>query len=397
MTTTPPPARAEKTALHEIVFAVFLAMIVAVAEVYPRNFSDSLLAGLLAILVLNLGFFLRGRRTPPGRRLVQSHLVLNCFAIYFVVLGSGRRDSMFWVAFLLPVLSAAVSEQTSPWPYVVLNSFLLGSQYFPNIDKYSAAEWAMKVGTLAFAAAVTRRGYLSERDLRERIEAKRLHLEYLAVKMLQEQRPIQAEGDLRERVEKRLRLLENPLAVLQDSARLVELSAPGALSDIKRIEACHRLIKSLTQDLWDILYHDEFWIEKGSFESVYRDVLAELKYPLAVKEIKFLEAIEPDLPTIPFSRAHLHQLLHTILSRAALNASHGDLFDVQIRIAGLGEDPYLEALLKHPGLGDVFSLGQLRRIAERHGGWLNLDYMTQAVRYTLALPLRQGIRLDPPA
>jgi hypothetical protein len=397
MTTTPPPVRVEKTALHEIVFAVFLAMIVAVAEVYPRNFSDALLAGLLAVFVLNLGYFLRGRKTPPGQRCTNCYLVLNCIAIFVVVLGSGGRDSMFWVAFLLPVLSAAVSDNSSPWPFVVLNSFLIGALYLPYHDAYSAAEWAMKVGTFAFAGAVTRRGYLSERDLRERIEAKRLHLEYLAVKMLQEQRPIQADGDLRERVEKRLRLLENPLAVLQDSARLVELSAPGALSDIKRIEACHRLIKSLTQDLWDILYHDEFWIEKGSFESVYRDVLAELKYPLAVKEIKFLEAFEPDLPPIPFSRAHLQQLLHSILSRAALNAAHGDLFDVQVRIAGLGEDPYLEAVLKHPGLGDVFSLAQLQRIAERHGGWLSLDYLTQAVRYTLALPLRQGIRLEPPA
>jgi hypothetical protein len=381
--------------LHEIVFAVFFATVAAVTEFYPGGYSLRFLLGLLAIFVLNLAYFLYRKRRETDKSLVRAYLTFNSLAIFLVVTASRGRESPYWVAFLLPVLAAAVSDKASPWPFVALDGAFLATLYGIHVDAYDVVEWAMKVSTLTFAAAVTRRTYLNEHSLRSALEEKRLHLEYLALKMLQEQRPIQTEGDLRDQVERRLRLLENPLSVLQDSARLVEAAAPEALADVKRIEACHRLIKSLTQDLFDILYHDEFWIEKIAFEEVYRKVLHDLRYPLAVKEVRFLETIEPELPTLPISRSHIEQLLHTIFGRAVLAAAHRDLFEIQVRMAGLSEEPYLEVMIVHPGLSDVFSLNHLRGISERHGGWLQLDYLTRAVRYTLALPLRQGAKLNP--
>ncbi|MFH1573815.1 MAG: hypothetical protein ABIG68_07505, partial [Acidobacteriota bacterium] len=333
-----------------------------------------------------------------GSRGFNLYFAGNLLAVYAVVRETGGRDSMFWPAFFLPVLSASLARNgEKPWRAVALSGGLLGVSYLsPAPEIFGALEWCVKVATLAFAAAVTHRTSAREFSVRRSVEEKRFHLEYLAMRMIQEHQPIETKGDIREQIETRVRMLENPLSILEDSTRLVRMVNPDSQADIKRIEACQKIIRAITQDLFDIVHHDEFWKEPCSFEEIYRKVLTDLRYPLAVKEIRWVEMIDPCLPQIPMSRPHIEQFLQSVIGDAALTSGHRETFTAEANIAGVNEEPYMEFIFQHPGLANAVALPQLKRIAERHGGWLRLEYRTRTVRLILALPLYASGRLQPP-
>lgn len=254
------PAAVDPNALQyqEILFSLVMSVVAVLARGNPLVLFPDILWAFAALLAFNLSYHrLLRRRGGAVAPLVS--MAVNV-ALCSLVLGlSGGDRSSFWPLYLLPIFTACLHLQrrhvlgACAAAGAFLACFYL--EAFWENRRWEACEFLIKLGVLAFAAAVTAQLSFKERAQRLDLAASRERIEALA-RSLERRTADELSALTKQSLDQLIpgiaHALNNPLGIIFGSVDLLLRDAPaGSLrrQDLERILSAARRCAQLGQDL----------------------------------------------------------------------------------------------------------------------------------------------------
>jgi signal transduction histidine kinase len=253
-------AAVDPNALHyqEILFSLVMSVVAVLSRDNPQVVYPEILWAFVTMLVFNF-FYHRLLKSRSGVVVPLVSMSVNVALISLVLGLSGGDQSSFWPLYLLPVFTACLHlERRHVLGVCAAAGAFLAYFYieaFWSFARWQACEFSIKLGVIAFAAAVTARLSFNERSQRLILAASRERVEALA-KSLERRTAADLLALRRESLNSLVpgiaHAINNPLAVILGSVELMLKDAPeGSLrrQDLERVHAAARRCAAVTEDL----------------------------------------------------------------------------------------------------------------------------------------------------
>ncbi len=250
----------DPNALHyqEILFSLVMSVVAVLSRDNPQVHYPDILWAFATMLAFNFSYH-RLLKSRAGAVVPLISMSVNVALISLVVGLSGGDLSSFWPLYLLPVFTACLHlERRHVLGVCVAAGAFLACFYieaFWSFARWQACEFAIKLGVLAFSAAVTARLSFKERSQRQSLAASRERIEALA-RSLERRTATDLLALRRESLHSLVpgiaHALNNPLAVILGSVELMLKDEPdGSLrrQDLQRVYTAARRCASVTDDL----------------------------------------------------------------------------------------------------------------------------------------------------
>lgn len=396
-------------------FAIMMALAAYLSRENPLFTYPGILWAFLAFFLSNyLNFSVLPERMSEDRRASLS-AGLNVGSILAIVALSGGKDSHFWVMYLLPIFSAAMTLEKRGVARV-LGGVLLAvcasySRALRELLWLELVEMLIKALALAAAAAVTARFAFSERRARRQLSEEM-------------SRTARERSETRERMQHLDRLatmgtliasitheLKGPLAAILGAAELGSADASISEDGAKVLSIIERSGKRCQKTISDMLA----FARKDQVKRAPTDLNRLLQRCLELKrfewvggDISAVESLDPVLPKVTVSESEIQQVVFNLLNNAeqAIRAQPEPRGRIEVRSEvrgggvrlsveddGPGIPPGVaervwEAFFttKPAGLGTGLGLSISRSIVESHGG--KLDFETAPGRTAFHIDLK---------
>lgn len=253
-------AAIDPNALHyqEILFSLVMGVVALLSRGNPLVSHPDILWAFAAMLAFNLSYH-RLLRAGSGKIVPLVSMAVNVALISAVLRFSGGEQSSFWPLYLLPAFTACLHlERRHVYGAFAAAAGFLACFYleaFWSARVWSACEFLIKLGVLAFSAAVTAQLSFKERQhrlqvalARERIDALARSLERRSAADLQAMKKRSIESI----VPALAHALNNPLAVVMGTVELMLREMPGdspLRPDLERIRSAARRCAQFGDDL----------------------------------------------------------------------------------------------------------------------------------------------------
>lgn len=400
-------------------FAIMMALAAYLGRENPLFTYPGILWAFLAFFVFNyLNFSLLPERLSEERRAALG-AGLNIAAIAAIVALSGGRGSNFWVMYLLPIFSAAMTLDKRGVG-IVLGAVLLAvsASYLGSMRSLlwlEIVEMLIKSLALTAAAAVTSRFAFSERRTRLQLA------EELS-------RTARERSETRERMQHLDRLatmgtliasitheLRGPLAAILGA---VEVGAESASEDesvaqvLSIVQRSAKRCQKTITDMLDFSRKDAVKREPADLNLLLKRCLELKRFDWIGGDIEVVESLAADLPKAVVSESELQQVVFNLLNNAeqAIRAQSVPRGRIEVRserrvggvrLSVVDDGPGIppaaakrvwEAFFttKPAGQGTGLGLSISRSIVESHGGKLDFETAPGRTAFSIDLKLDAG-------
>lgn len=398
----------------DIGFAIVMCLAAILGRENPRFVYPYILWSFLAFFAFNLANFkYLNKRLDAAARLrlaVGGNIVL----LSLVLLFSGGRESYFWVMYLLPVFTGALSFEgkgaLTPAGIVLGVLTLFHSEGLSRGSLPELIAWATKAATIGTSAVVVRRVAARDRESRRRL-------------LEEQQRIAQERSQMRDRMQHMDRLatlgtltasitheLNTPLTSILGFTELglaqgKDDDSRDLLVRVRRnAENCRRIISDM------LAFARSRKAPRGpsDLNALVGDCVKLKKVDWALGSTAVQEEYGAGLPQVTVCGPELQQVVFNLLSNAYQAIQGAGIQEGLIKVRTAGEDgqalisvsdngpgvpPELLARLGEPFLttkaeGTGLGLSISRQIVEAHGGKLEASSRPgEGTSFTIRLPI----------
>lgn len=385
-----------------IAFALVMALAAYLGRadenfVYPQvfwSFFAFLVFGLVSISFLS--------KRLERRRWSVLYTAGNAFLISVIVLYSGGDQSYFWVMYLLPIFSAALSfERRGVLAVTASVCAVLAAFYAPALRDLAWSEifeMVVKVSTLIAAASVTARAAQGERRARGLLDEERESAarERLALQeKLQHMDRLSTLGTLTASITHEL---NGPIAVILGYAEVVDTGMVDASKMgfcVERIKTSALRCKRVIEDMLAYSRGQKSEKKPADVNALVHKCVDLRRYEWLSTGVEVAESFDPLLPKVALSSSEFQQVVFNLLSNAvqAIRSKSEPKGRIRVRTEARGRsvrivieddgpgippeilpkiwEPFFTT--KPPGEGTGLGLSICRRIVEDHQGMLSVD------------------------
>ncbi len=411
------PERAETEGFsrsnYEVLFSVFM---VALAYLYRRNpliaYPDILYL-FMSLLAANFVFNrIFSERSRVSIWLVDAMLASNLFIITAILSRSGGHLSYFWVLYLLPIFTAAL---TGRLPEVAVTTALcvlgLGalSAAAARADTAQMFAFFVKSSVFFFSVLVTYRAAMSRRRLETEVSFKRFQVEKLIAAASESEYKAQTDASAAEVGRMTASLLHdigNVISIILLSAEIMVTEEKPTPEDARRVQQAAKMAKSIIDGSLALIKGARYEFRAEPLKTPMENAAAIFTRQARCKNVRLSVSVEEGLPNVRISAPHIERVfinaivnslsLLTPGSAIVLRAVRaGETVRVSIEDDGPGFPPdMLErgiaafATTRGEKGGTGLGLFNSKEIVEKHGGSLsirNCQPRGAAVDFTLPI------------
>ena len=382
---------------YEMLFSIFM---VALAYLYRENSMlefPAVLYLFMSLLAANFAFNrLFSERAKVSLWLVDAMLLSNIGVIAAILAKSGGHLSFFWVLFLLPVFTAALTgRRLEVFVTVALCLLTLGALSWRAawIETAQMFSLFVKAAVFLFSAFITYRTSLARRRLETEMSFKRFQVEKLLASAAERDTKIQGDQTAAEVGRMTASLLHdigNVLAIVLMSAEIMVRDEKPDIKDARRVEQAARMGRSIITGALALIKGARYEFRQASLKEPLENAVAIFARQARGKGVAVTVTLEEGLPDLKLSAPHIQRVLINALTNslsflneggtiavAAVRA--GDAVRVTIEDNGPGFPPELLAAgikafgttRKEKG-GTGLGLFNSKEIVEKHGGELSI-------------------------
>ena len=397
----PVPLEREKTAdfsrsNYEVIFSVFMVALAYFYRYNPLISYPEALYLFMSLLAANFAFnriFLESRNVSLW--LVDVMLASNIGIITAILAKSGGHLSYFWVLYLLPIFTGALTGRipedagSAALCVLALATFSADAMRSETVQLLS---FLVKFAVFIFSAFVIYRSTLARRLVEDEIARKRTQVEKLLAEV--------SRRDLHDREERGaaevglmaglLHDLGNVISVIQLSAEVMAQEDPPDRNDARRVERAASAARSIINGALALVKGDGYDLRPMHIKVPAGNAAAIFMAQARGKGVTIKLEIEEDLPKVKISSVHIQRVFMNALANSLSFLKEGGGITVKASRAGSAvlaaiEDDgpgFPEAVLelgirafgstrKENG-GTGLGLFNAKEIIEEHGGKLSL-------------------------
>jgi len=382
---------------YEVLFSVFM---VALAYFYRQNPLISypeVLYLFMSLLAANFAFNrIFSERSKVSLWLVDAMLLSNVGVITAILFKSGGHLSSFWVLYLLPIFTAAL---TGRLPEVAVTTSLcvlaLGA-LTPAAARADTAQmfaFFVKSSVFIFSVLVTYRASLTRRRLESEMSFKRFQVEKLMAAASESDSKARLDASVVEVGRMSASLLHdigNMISIILVSAEIMVQDETPDPRDARRVEQAALMTKSILNGALSLIKGARYEFRTESLKSPMENAVAIFTRQAQGKGVKITVSVEEGLPDLKISAPHIQRVVINAIANSlsflnpggtiTLTAVRGgDIVRVLIEDDGPGFPPeilkrgisVLGTTRKEAG-GTGLGLFSSKEIAEKHGGKLSI-------------------------
>lgn len=382
---------------YEVLFSVFM---VALAYLYRENpliAYPAVLFLFMSLLAVNFAFNrIFAEKMKVSLWLVDIMLLSNIGVIAAILSKSGGHLSFFWVLFLLPIFTAALTgslpEVAGATALCLLTLGALSADAL-RLDTAQMFAFFIKASVFVFSAFITFRTSLAKQRLETEVAFKRFQVEKLLATVSERDSKAQSEASAAEVGRMTASLLHdigNVITIILLTAEIMVQDEAPSPKDAKRLEQAAKMGKSIIDGALAIIKGARYQFRSAPIKEPMENAAAMFARQAKGKEVKILISAEEGLPELNLSVPHIQRVFingitnalsflkqgGTITLRAALA---GEEVLVSIEDDGPGFPPaLLESGIKQFGTtrkengGTGLGLFTSKEIVEKHGGKLSI-------------------------
>ena len=382
---------------YEVLFSVFM---VALAFVYRQNPLISYPAVLylfMSLLAANFAFNrIFSERSKVSLWLVDAMLLSNVVIITAIIFRSGGHLSSFWVLYLLPIFTAALTGRlpevaaTTTLSVLALGALSMGPARAETAEMFA---FIVKCSVFLFSVFVTYRATLSRRRLETEMSFKRFQVEKLMTAAAELDSKAQTDASVIEVGRMTASLLHdigNVVTIILLSAEMMVKDETPGIMDARRVEQAAKMAKSIINGALALIRGARYEFRTESLKEPMENAAAIFTRQARGKSVTLAISLEDGLPKVKISVPHIQRVfINTIANSISFLKPGGTITlkavragaEVRVSVAddGPGFPPEmlkrgiaaLSTTRKEEG-GTGLGLYSSKEIVEKHGGELTI-------------------------
>lgn len=382
---------------YEVVFSVFMVILAYFYRGSPLLVYPGVLYLFMSLLAANFAFNrILAERRKASLWLVDGMLLANVLIITAILAFSGGNQSYFWVLFLLPIFTAALTGRIAEVTGCAAACILaLGCLSYRALFLETAQLFAffVKSAVFMFSAFVIYRPALAKRRLEAEITFKRFQVEQLLASATVRDEQTAADASAAEVGRMSASLLHdigNVITIILMSAEIMVRDEQPSKADADRVLQASRMAKSIVDGSLALIKGARYNFVQADIEEPLQNAVALFVRQARAKRVKLGLTVEPGLPVLKISVPHIQRvIINTIVNSLSFlekggtidvrAARSGDGVLVTVADNGPGFPPaMLETGIKALGTtrknagGSGLGLYNSKEIVEKHGGTLSI-------------------------
>lgn len=382
---------------YEVLFSIFM---VALAYLYRQNpliEFPGVLYLFMSLLAANFAFNrIFSDKKTVSLWTVDAMLASNLCIITAIISKSGNHLSYFWVLYLLPIFTAALTgnlvEVSATAFFCVLATGVLSAGAIRS-DTAQMFAFFVKSSVFLFSAFVTFRTAMSKRRLENEVSAKRFQVERLIAAASESESKAQTEASAAEVGRMTASLLHdigNVISIIMLSAEIMVGEETPSQKDARRVQQAARMAKSIIDGALALIKGARYEFRSEPLDPPMENAAAIFTRQARGKGVKIEVNAEPGLPKVKISAPHIQRVfINTIINSLAFLESggtitlkarkDGEMVRITIEDDGPGFPP---SVLEH-GIsafattrkekgGTGLGLFNSKEIVEKHGGTISI-------------------------
>jgi signal transduction histidine kinase len=398
---------------YEMLFSVFM---VALAYLYRRNpliAYPEILYLFMSLLAANFVFNrIFSERSRVSLWLVDAMLASNLFIITAIISKSGGHLSYFWVLYLLPIFTAALTgrllEVAATTSICVLALGTL-SAAAARADTAQMFAFCVKSSVFLFSVFVTYRAAISRRRLETEVSSKRFQVEKLIAAASESEFRAQTDASAAEVGRMTASLLHdigNVISIIMLSAEIMVTEETPNPNDARRVQQAARMAKSIIDGSLALIKGARYEFRAEPLSAPMENAAAIFTRQANSKGVSISVSVEEGLPNVRVSVPHVQRVfINAIVNSLALLKPGGTIVlravkeGEMVRISIEDNGPGFPSAMLERGIaafgttrgakgGTGLGLFNSKEIVEKHGGTIAIRNRQPAgaiVEFTLPL------------
>ena len=404
---------------YEVLFSVFM---VALAYFYRQNPLISYPEVLYLFMSLLAANFVFNRifveRNIVSIWLVDAMLLSNVLIITCILAKSGWHLSSFWVLYLLPIFTAALTGRlTEVAATTVVCVLALGALSLEPVRTETAQRFAffVKSAVFLFSAVVTFHTSLVRRRLETEMSVKRVQVEKLMAAVAGRDSESQTDSSAAEVGRLTAGLLHdvgNVISIILLSSEIMVQDENPSPKDARRVQQAAKMAKSIINGSLALIKGARYEFRTESLLGPMENAAAIFTRQARAKGVKLLTSVEEGLPDVNISAPHIQRVfINTIANSLSLlepegtitlrAVRSGEVIRVFIEDDGPGFAPaVLERGIAAFGTtrkesgGTGLGLFNSKEIVEKHGGKISIaNRQPSGAVVEFTLPVNPGLSI----
>ena len=403
-------------AAENVAFAIIMTLAAYLGRANPNFVYPEILWSFLALLVFNLANFLHVFRRLKVSMRNRLTVAANILLVTLIIRYSGETESYFWVMYLLPIFSAALSSRRRGILATGVFIFLALAVFYSNSIREAIwpeiIELFTKTATLLAAASVTARVAFRERFSREELAKEKANALRERIKMreqIQHMDRLATLGTLSASITHELKTPLSAIIGFAEIARDPRTASTDVVGIVDRIDRRAVRCIEIIEDMLSFARRQKKEKAPTDLNALVHKCVDLKRYDWFDNKLGVKEDYEPALPQVAIAAAEIQQVVFNLLTNAeqAIGLKPGGAGSIRVSTKsgpkkilvrveddGPGISPEVMKKIWEPffttkpaGMGTGLGLPICRQILEEHGGTLSAD--SEEGRYaafTIELP-----------
>ena len=382
---------------YEVLFSVFLVVLAYFYRHDPLIAYPEVLYLFMSLLAANFAFNrILSEKSKVSLWLVDVMLLSNIAIITAIISKSGGQLSSFWVLYLLPIFTAALTGRLlEAAAAAALCVFTLGSLSMQSarVDTAQMFAFFVKCSVLIFSVFVTYRASLARRRLETEMSFKRFQVEKLMVAAAQQDSRTQLDASVAEVGRMTASLLHdigNVVSIIRMSAEMMVKDDHPDPKDARRIEQAAKMLTSIIHGSLALIKGARYEFHPEQLKLPLENAVAIFARQASGKGVALKIDVGDGLPAVKISAPHIQRVFINTIANSLSFSNPGMTITLKavrdgavVRVAIEDDGPGFPPEMLERGIaafattrkdagGTGLGLFGSKEIIEKHGGALSI-------------------------